>query len=134
MAPANTFSNKKVCNFYFKPVLDYQDEPTGWFRCRCTKTRNQDPKPGYTNLMSHVRAQHPNFADEIAGSGLSSGTLIGFVDKKSSIIFSWIDWVVSCNLPFNFPENHTVVKYTTMPSLSTESIEKYLIRENEGAP
>ncbi|KAE9127986.1 hypothetical protein PF005_g26869 [Phytophthora fragariae] len=66
MAPTISFTNKQVCDFFFKPVLDYYDEPTG-----------------YTNLISHVRAKHLNFAAEMASSGLNSGTLVGFVDKKS---------------------------------------------------
>lgn len=99
MAPTPAFTNKQVCDFFFKPVLDHQDEPTSFFRCRCSKVRKQDIKTGYTNLMSHVRSQHPNFTAEIANSGMAGGTLIGFVDTKNQTVYSWVDWAVSCNLP-----------------------------------
>ncbi|GMF59797.1 unnamed protein product [Phytophthora fragariaefolia] len=74
--------------------------------------------------MSHVRAQHPNFAAEIANSGMAGGTLIAFVHKKSQTVYSWIDWVISCNLPFSFPEDETVVKYASISSISTETLVK----------
>ncbi|ETM47604.1 hypothetical protein L914_07733 [Phytophthora nicotianae] len=52
---------------------------------------------------------------------------LAFVDLKSQTIFSWIDWVVSCNRPLSFLENHTVAKYAAVPFLSTETLEKYMI-------
>ncbi|GMF38020.1 unnamed protein product [Phytophthora fragariaefolia] len=124
MVPTLAFTNIQVCDFFFKPVLDHQDEPTSFFRCRCSKVREQDIKTGYTNLMSHVRAQHPNFAAEIANSGMAGGTRIAFVHKKSQTVYSWIDWVISCTLPFSFPEDETVVKYASISSISTETLVK----------
>ncbi|KAE8914368.1 hypothetical protein PF005_g14522 [Phytophthora fragariae] len=88
MALTISFTNKQVCDFFFKPVFDYQDEPTAYFCCRFSKLRKQDSKTGYTNLMSHISAQHPIFAAEMASSGLDSGTLVGFVDKKSQTLYS----------------------------------------------
>ncbi|KAG6941899.1 hypothetical protein JG688_00018414 [Phytophthora aleatoria] len=97
-----------------------------YFRCRCSKIRKQDSKTGYTNLISHIRAQHPNFAAEIASSGHASGTLIGFVDKKSQTIYSWIDWIVSYNLLFSFLGNQTVAKYAAVQTISPETAEEYM--------
>ncbi|GMG16410.1 unnamed protein product [Phytophthora fragariaefolia] len=60
----------------------------------------------------------------IANSGMGGGILIGFVDKKSQTVYSWIDWVVSCNLPFSFPEDEMVVKYASVSPISTETLVK----------
>ncbi|GMF57029.1 unnamed protein product [Phytophthora fragariaefolia] len=78
------------------------------------------PTPAFTNK------QHPNFAAEIANSGVAGGTLIGFVDKKSQTVYSWVDGVVSCKLLFSFPDDTTVVTYASVSPISTETLVKYM--------
>ncbi|KAG2825821.1 hypothetical protein PC111_g9229 [Phytophthora cactorum] len=58
--------------------------------------------------------------------GHASGTRIGFVDKKSQTIYSWIDWIVSYNLLFSFLGNQTVAKYAAVQTISPETAEEYM--------
>ncbi|KAF1780945.1 hypothetical protein GQ600_15117 [Phytophthora cactorum] len=51
---------------------------------------------------------------------------IGFVDKKSQTIYSWIDWIVSYNLLFSFLGNQTVAKYAAVQTISPETAEEYM--------
>ncbi|POM67895.1 Hypothetical protein PHPALM_16014 [Phytophthora palmivora] len=121
-----SFSVKQVCAFFFKPLLDEQDEPTCFFRCQCLVVRKQEHKAGYSNLMSHIRQRHPDYAAVMAASGTASGTLAAFVDKKSLTIYSWMDFVVDCGLPFAFPEHATARKYTSLAPICTETLLKYM--------
>ncbi|ETK92199.1 hypothetical protein L915_04393, partial [Phytophthora nicotianae] len=55
------FANKK---FYFRPVLDDQEEPIpAYYRCRCSVVRQQAPRTGWSNLAQHVKTQHLDYAD-----------------------------------------------------------------------
>ncbi|POM75405.1 Hypothetical protein PHPALM_7499, partial [Phytophthora palmivora] len=71
------FTPKQVAAFYFKPLLTEDGEPTGLHACKaCGKTRKHMPKTGYTNLVSHVRSDHPRFeAEREAASTAATGTL-----------------------------------------------------------
>ncbi|RLN87599.1 hypothetical protein BBJ28_00027238 [Nothophytophthora sp. Chile5] len=62
----------------------------------------------------------------MVASGAGSETLVAFMDTKSQTLYCWIDWTVSCNLPFSFPENATVRKYSSLPDICTETLIKYL--------
>ncbi|KAG2774322.1 hypothetical protein PC129_g21528 [Phytophthora cactorum] len=49
------FSNKQLALFYFKPVLDDQDEViVGYYRCRCSLVRQQASRTRWSNLAQHV--------------------------------------------------------------------------------
>ncbi|KAF1791624.1 hypothetical protein GQ600_23326 [Phytophthora cactorum] len=70
------FTNRQVATFYFQQVLDAQDEPVaGYFRCRCSRVRQKAPRTGYSNLVSHVRSQHPDFEKSCAISPAETDTL-----------------------------------------------------------
>ncbi|KAG3244354.1 hypothetical protein PI124_g10860 [Phytophthora idaei] len=36
MATNNSFGTRQACSYFFKVVLDAQDEPTAYVRCQCT--------------------------------------------------------------------------------------------------
>ena len=78
------------------------------YKCKCGVTSTQKPKTGYTNLMSHINAQHTNHVQELeATNSKDVQTQLKFVDKSSSNIFSWIEWIewiVMDLLSFSFVE------------------------------
>ncbi|KAF1787098.1 hypothetical protein GQ600_26562 [Phytophthora cactorum] len=52
----------------FQPCRDDFDEIIlEYFRCRCGTVRKQTRRNGFTNLMQHVRLEHPNFEQEMLG-------------------------------------------------------------------
>ncbi|GMF33445.1 unnamed protein product [Phytophthora fragariaefolia] len=70
----------------------------------------------------------------MTSASANTGTLVGFIDDKTHKIFSWIDMLLSCNLPFSFCESEASSNYVKIGSLSTDSVVKYmrlLVREVE---
>ena len=104
---ATMFSNQQIARFFFTAVLDEQDEPIiGTFRCHCSTVRQQSPKTGYSNLIQHVKAQHPDYEDRMrAATTEGAGTLAPWVRQRSLTLFGWMQWTVKCNLPLHFCEN-----------------------------
>ncbi|EEY66618.1 uncharacterized protein PITG_16689 [Phytophthora infestans T30-4] len=52
--PQPTFTPRQICSFFFKPCLDEEEEPTGYYAYKtCGKCRKHTPKTGYTNLITH---------------------------------------------------------------------------------
>ncbi|GAB9475925.1 hypothetical protein Gpo141_00013000, partial [Globisporangium polare] len=115
-------STRQICEYFFIVVLDDHDEPTSHYRCQCTTIRKQDPRTGYSNLLSHLTKRHPGYVSIMAAAGTGTGTLVEFTDTKSRAVHGWIDWVVTCNLLFSFPEDPTVRKYAP---IFTETLLKY---------
>ncbi|KAE9348951.1 hypothetical protein PF008_g7113 [Phytophthora fragariae] len=101
------FSPKQISCFYFKPCLDEQGDPTGYYRCKtCGKCRKHTPKTGYTNLVSHVRTAHPGVETDMRDASVAAtGTLLPWVSQKASNRYAWLRWVVTGNLPLSFFES-----------------------------
>ncbi|OWZ08124.1 hypothetical protein PHMEG_00019383 [Phytophthora megakarya] len=120
------FTSKQVSTFYFKCVSDDDGEPTAQYVCRCGVQRRMEPNTGYTYLLGHVFMWHTNFVVEMTSVSANTGTLVGFIDDKTHKVFSWIDMVLSCNLPFSFCETEAASNYVKIGSLSTDSLVKYM--------
>ncbi|POM80844.1 Hypothetical protein PHPALM_1266 [Phytophthora palmivora] len=116
------FTPKQVAAFYFKPLLAEDGEPTGLHACKaCGKTRKHMPKTGYTNLVSHVRSDHPRFEAEMeVASTAATGTLLPWVRQKASNRYAWLLWIIKGNLPFSFVEMETTRRYTNLPPVCKE--------------
>ncbi|POM64171.1 Hypothetical protein PHPALM_20333 [Phytophthora palmivora] len=95
MATNNPFSTRQVCGYFYKVVLDAQDEPTPYHRCQCGVVHKQEPKTGYSNLFEHVIKRHPNFVATMLVSGTNNATLVSFIDQNSQTVFCWIDWITA---------------------------------------
>ncbi|KAE9035456.1 hypothetical protein PR002_g7574 [Phytophthora rubi] len=99
MAPIKVLS-KSICPNFFRVVVNDGGQPTDYFRCQCGTLRKQSGDTGYSNLLSHVRKEHPDFAVTMAAS-YRSGALTAFVDSKSQNVYDCLDLMVECNLPFS---------------------------------
>ncbi|RLN26809.1 hypothetical protein BBJ28_00023320, partial [Nothophytophthora sp. Chile5] len=86
--------------------------------CCCGVERRMEPKTGFTNLLGHIFMWHTNFVAEMMSASANTGTLVGFIDDKTHKIFSWIDMVLSCNLPFSFCETQAASVYVKIGSLA----------------
>ncbi|KAG2764528.1 hypothetical protein PC116_g2811 [Phytophthora cactorum] len=106
------FTNRQVATFYFQQVLDAQDEPVaGYFRCRCSRVRQKAPRTGYSNLVSHVRSQHPDFEKVMRYAvPAETDTLVPWIRRRSLNLFGWLRWTVMCNLPLQFCENPETIR------------------------
>ncbi|KAF1788456.1 Ribonuclease H-like domain [Phytophthora cactorum] len=88
-----TFTSAQVTGFYFQPCRDDNDEVIlEYFRCRCGTVRKQTRRNGLTNLMQHVRREHPNFeAEMLEATTAETGT--------SHTLYGWLLWTIMSNLP-----------------------------------
>ncbi|KAG2880522.1 hypothetical protein PC110_g20675 [Phytophthora cactorum] len=118
------FTNRQVATFYFQQVLDAQDElVAGYFRCRCSRVRHQAPRTGYSNLVLHIRSQHPDF-EEVMRSAVpaETGTLVPWIRRRSLNLFGWLRWTVMCNLPLHFCENPETRRYSNLDPIGEEQL------------
>lgn len=60
MTPSIKFSIQQVYSFYFKPILEEQDETTCYYRCHGGTARKKEIKTGYSNIIDHVRQKNPD--------------------------------------------------------------------------
>ncbi|KAG4060617.1 hypothetical protein PC123_g4483 [Phytophthora cactorum] len=118
------FTNRQVATFYFQQVLDAQDEPVaGYFRCRCSRVRQKAPRTGYSNLVSHVRSQHPDFEKVMRYAvPAETDTLVPWIRRRSLNLFGWLRWTVMCNLPLQFCENPETIRYSNLDLIGEEQL------------
>ncbi|KAG6599688.1 uncharacterized protein IUM83_13263 [Phytophthora cinnamomi] len=123
-APRSTFSPRQIAAFYFKPCLDEEGEPTGYYACKtCVMRRKHAPRSGYSNLVSHVRAAHPNYERDMRDASVAAtGTLLPWVTQKASNRYAWLRWVVTGNLPLSFCESKETRQYTKLNPISVETL------------
>ncbi|OWZ02065.1 hypothetical protein PHMEG_00026440 [Phytophthora megakarya] len=66
--PDCKFIPTQIAAFYFKPSLTED------------KARKHTPKTGYTNLVSHVKSDHPRFEMEMGDASVAAtGSLLPWV-------------------------------------------------------
>jgi len=99
------FESKAIAATFFEQVSSVENGnvTVTKFRCHCGVERTQNLKKGYQNLVSHIKEHHNNWQDIMTSKTLEDNTKITrFVNKKSSTVFSWLEWIVMANLPFVF--------------------------------
>jgi hypothetical protein len=117
------FTNKERVEFFFTE----NNENLGNYFCICGKERKQKVGTGYQNLIEHITRSHSDWKELMLETEKGSKSkLASFIDTKSSNIYSWIDWIVAENLPFNFCEKECTRKYVRLKSISVESVMKYM--------
>ena len=60
-------------------------------------TREQQPKSGCSNLVSHITSSHPNY-NELFETQPSKNQM-SFYSLKKVNIFSWLDFILTNSLP-----------------------------------
>ncbi|KAH7467328.1 uncharacterized protein KRP23_11652 [Phytophthora ramorum] len=101
------FTNRQVADFYLRPCRDEYDEVIlEYYRCRCGSVRKRVAGTGFTNLMQHVRHEHPAFEEELlAATPGETGSVVHYVRHTAQNVFGWLEWIVHCNLPLSFCES-----------------------------
>ncbi|KAG6587068.1 uncharacterized protein IUM83_02731 [Phytophthora cinnamomi] len=123
-----TFTNWQVANFYFRPCRDQYDEVIlEYFRCSCGAVRKRAAGARYTNLMQHIRREHPAHTTEmLAATPGETGSLAHYVCHSAQNMFGWLEWVVKCNLPLSFCENKLARRYTNLMPTLVETLHRSL--------
>ncbi|ETP45619.1 hypothetical protein F442_08022 [Phytophthora nicotianae P10297] len=110
-----SFTSAQVSRFFFQPCRDDYDEIIDeYFRCRCGTVRKQTRRNGFTNLLQHVRREHPDFETRMReASTTETGSLLSYVRQSSQNLYGWLTWVIMSNLSLAFCENRATRRYTT---------------------
>jgi hypothetical protein len=126
-------STKDICKFFF--TLTSESESHNTFKCRCdTLRRIKKDSSGYSNLIQHLIAKHPNYKEQYdAAVNSKEGSINGFLMKcqKTCAIMGWMDWIIDQNLPFSFVEKETSRKYSNLPPVSRETIKDYILKASK---
>lgn len=108
---------KEIFNTFFVTIGERKH------KCRsCNGIYAQDTKKGYTNLITHLQKEHPDYQESMKKNCETNP----FYNKKGNNIFKWINWIIEDNLPFSFCEKETTKKYTNLEPISVDTLMKYI--------
>ena len=96
-----------------------------WLCNACNTSRTRLSNSGWSNLIQHLQAAHPNYMREYQDSR-SPEKITAYLDTKSEKIHAWLDLIVHEELPFSFVEKERVRRYSKMPPICSNTLMKYL--------
>lgn len=125
------FTSKEIAATFFTKVSEEQtrDKLLIAYVCNCGRTRVQNPKTGYGNLINHIKNDHNDWEDIMKAKDSKNPST--FVNKKGTKVFKWLEWIVMSNLPFQFVEDPLTRKNTSLESITDETVKKYLVLVTE---
>eukprot|EP00171_Calliarthron_tuberculosum_P004726 IDg4726t1 len=117
---------KRVADLFFRNLHD------DVFQCRCGIKRKKSGS-SYTNLVSHIRAAHPDYESLISEDPSDSQARIEafFQSSKSNRLYSWFRLVIMTLLPFSFIEHPVVRDIARHKSICLSTFMTYLPRVTE---
>ena len=72
--------------------------------CSCGRTRVQNPKTSYGNLINHTKSDHNDWEEIMKAKDSKNPSM--FVNKrKGTKVFKWLEWIVMSNWPFTLVED-----------------------------
>ncbi|KAF1781907.1 Ribonuclease H-like domain [Phytophthora cactorum] len=121
-----TFTPTQVTRFYFRPCRDANDEIVSeYFRCRCGTARKQTRRNGYSNLMQHVRREHPDYeVVMLTASTAETDSLLNYVRRSALNVFGWLDWIIKNGLPLHFCKNPAARRYSNLDPICVETLQR----------
>ncbi|OWY94874.1 hypothetical protein PHMEG_00035274 [Phytophthora megakarya] len=108
----------------------YTSLPDNYFKYKyCGTVRRQQHSSGYGNLISHLRAKHPQYeTDYVAHTSSLAANLqsFGFVSDKIANIYHWMEWVVDRNMPLSEIDHLLTRSMFRLKLISSKTLRKYL--------
>lgn len=118
-------TKKEVSLCIFTPT----EVPSKWRCSLCSKERTQNVGTGWSNLYSHISAEHPeriaNFVPTLDSSQSSLDSFILPVTKQARNIAKWIEWVIMDDLPFSFVDRERTRLFTSLDPICRNTFKKY---------
>ena len=114
-----------------KNFIKVEGDEAKW-RCTCGKVLTQKVNTGYSNLVSHVRNNHPDWLQQQLSA---QPTIIKHTTtsttKNAKNMYGWLEWVclewVCVGLkPFSFVEDEHTKKYTNLAPITVPTLKKYM--------
>eukprot|EP00171_Calliarthron_tuberculosum_P001888 IDg1888t1 len=120
MRPSGRLGGRKLAELYFTPDIN------GYWKCKCGKKRKK-AATSYENLLSHIRAVHPEHVDLLDDSTTNQVTMdTYFRTEKAKNYFGWFDLVINCMLPFSFVQNQVAHEHVKHGQMSLSTFMRYL--------
>lgn len=100
--------------------------------CPLTSTRKRKKIGlGYSNALSHLKI-HPDYSRILEDASVDFEGNVNIqrmlVSDGASHVYSWLDWVITDNLPFSFLKKNTTKKYSNIDPISVPTFIKYMNR------
>jgi len=115
--------------FVGKHFVKAEGEENKW-KCSCGKELSQKPNTGYSNLMTHVRNQHPKWLEEQAVTQPQitrhTTTSITSTTKTAKNVHGWLEWVCIGLKPFSFVEETLTRRYSNLAPITAPTLKKYM--------
>lgn len=114
---------KSTVELYF---IQDPDNSSKW-KCKCGKVLVQRKNAGWTNLLNHIKSQHPEHNQIVKPHPkLDNFVTVGDNTKKGRNIYGWLNWICCDLKPFNFVENEYTRLYTNLDPISENTLKKYV--------
>ena len=122
-------SNKKISKMYFTR----RDDDANLWLCKCGKELTKKKGTGWSNLMHHIKSQHPVYSQRnkqslskfVTENPSTSNTV---VSRSALNAFGWIELICICLKPFSFVEDPTIRKYINLGSMNNVTLKKYMTK------
>jgi hypothetical protein len=103
--------------------------PSYLYKCIASKKNNGELsfKHGFGNLLRHLDGQHSTWKDNVEEAFAKGDTQLkmdGFLDKKASTTYNWMDLLIKHNLPLSYVENKAFAVNGSRPTMSYETFLK----------
>ena len=91
---------KDTCSKYFKQI----DISAGTWKCKCGKVLVQKKNTGWSNLLNHVKRQHPEESANAVNNTPSviNAFAVDETSRKRRNIYGWIRIICDGMRPFSF--------------------------------
>ena len=126
--PQTSFSTKEIINFYFPTTKNLSASRTSSvieFKCLWGRERKQNLGSGFSNLLNHVKSDHPEYNNEMNKKFKDGNTSMIF-SKKTWNVYSWLQWIIEGGHPFSFVESKSTRKYPTLEPISVDTFVSYM--------
>lgn len=125
----NAPTTKDVCLFFMKAMSPLANNEE--YKCTmCGCERKQAQNSGWSNLQSHLQTSHPGYEEEYKKSKEENKTQKWYMKKQASekakLIWSWLDWIIMENIPFEFVESDRVRKYSSLGNTCVPTLTNYI--------
>ena len=119
--------NEQISRKYFSKVVDSE----GSWVCKCGKKLTQKKGIGWTNLMNHIKNQHPEYCktqeqQSLSNFGFLSLTSASSIDRSALNVFGWIERIYVGLKPFSFTKDPLTCKYTNLKNITNKTLKKYM--------
>lgn len=139
MSTTGNPSSKSICHLFFgrRP----HNVSSNTWKCKCGLQRKCNVvKFGYNNLMTHIKAKHPDYQEIYAVQSSATKesdsqpqevpqlTLNYMIDTKSRFVYKWIDWIVMDEHELNFCEKSRTRENSKLGVISSKTLRKYIFK------